>query len=77
MSKIAKIGLIDVSLAYSLGKSYGFGGFRSEAEVFQAKIRPQHAVWMPSAEVDALFRLSPTARMQLCLHLKNLCHNIR
>jgi ferritin-like protein len=30
-----------------------FTGSRVAAEVFQAKIRFQHAVWMHSAEVDA------------------------
>ncbi len=55
MSEIAKTSLIDVSTAYSIGKLYCLGGFRSAAEVFQAKIRSQHAVWMPSGEVDALF----------------------
>jgi hypothetical protein len=54
----AKTNLIDVSLAYTIGKSYGFGGFRSAAEVFQAKIRYQHAVWMPSGQIDALFRFT-------------------
>jgi hypothetical protein len=33
-----------------------FTGFRFAAEVFRAKIRSQHAVWMTSGEVDALFR---------------------
>jgi lipopolysaccharide transport system ATP-binding protein len=33
-----------------------FTGFRVAAEVFRAKIRSQHAVWMHSAVVDALFR---------------------
>jgi len=37
--KIAKTSPIDVSLAYSIAKSYRLGGFRSAAEVFQAKIR--------------------------------------
>jgi hypothetical protein len=36
--KTAKTSLIDVSLACSTGKSYGFGAFRSAAEVFQAKM---------------------------------------
>ena len=56
----AKTSLLDVSLAYSIGKSYGFGGFTSAAEVFQAKIRSQHSVYMHSAEVDALFRVKAT-----------------
>ena len=56
--KLQKTGLIDVSLAYYVGKSYGFGGFRSAVEGFQAKkIGFQHAVWMRSGEVGALFRL--------------------
>jgi hypothetical protein len=54
--KTAKTSLIDVSLAYSIGKLYGFWRFRVAAEVFQAKIQSQHAVWMYSAEVDALFQ---------------------
>jgi hypothetical protein len=33
-----------------------FKGLRVAAEVFRAKIRSQYAVWMHSAEVDALFR---------------------
>ncbi len=41
--EIAKTGLIDISLACSIGKSYGFYGFRVVAEVFQAKIRFQYA----------------------------------
>jgi hypothetical protein len=51
-----------VSLAFLfrilLGKLYGVAGFRSATEVCQAKIRSQHAIWMQSAEVDALFPLS-------------------
>jgi hypothetical protein len=27
-------------------------------ELFQAKIRSQHPVWIPSGEVDALFRVT-------------------
>ncbi len=60
-TETAKTSLIDVSVAYSIGKLYGFGAFRSAAEVFQAKIRFQHAVWMPSEEVDALFRFKEQA----------------
>ena len=37
-------GLICVSLAYSIGKSYGFGGFRSVVGAFQAKVQFQQAV---------------------------------
>ena len=33
-----------------------FTSFRVSAGVFRAKIRSQYAVWMHSAEVDALFR---------------------
>jgi len=60
--KTAKISLIDVSFAYTIGKSYGFEGFRSAAEVFQAKIRSQHVVWMPSGEAAALFWNDPADR---------------
>jgi hypothetical protein len=38
-----------------------FTGFRVAGEVFWAKIRSQHAVWMHGAEVDALFRLKKAA----------------
>ena len=34
-----------------------FTGFRVVAEVFRAKIRTQHAVWVQSAEVNALSRV--------------------
>jgi hypothetical protein len=53
----------DVSLAVLIGKSYDFAGSKSKIKVFQAKIRSQHAVWMPSAEVDALFRLKAVVGM--------------
>ncbi len=39
--KTTKTGLIDVSLEYPIGESYGFSAFRSAAEVFQTKIRSQ------------------------------------
>jgi len=45
-------------LSILLVKLYAVGGFRGAWEVFQAKIQSQHAVWMPSGEVDALFRLT-------------------
>ena len=57
VSEIAKTSLIDISLVCSIGELYGFWGPRGTTEVFRAKIRFQHAVWMPSGQIDALFRL--------------------
>jgi hypothetical protein len=54
----AKTGLIDISLECSIGKFYHFTSFGGAGEVFRAKIRSRHAVWMHSAEVDALFGLN-------------------
>jgi hypothetical protein len=66
-----------LALAYSIGKSYGFGGFRSVSDVFQARIRSQDAVWMPSGEVDALFLFtlffgigSPRLELTLCSRME-------
>jgi len=56
--EIGKIGLTKMPLAYSIGKSYGFTGFRGTEEVFRAKIRSQHAARRHSAEVGALFQLN-------------------
>ena len=56
-----KTDLIEISLAYPIWKSYGFYGFQDHEVAFRAKIRFQHAVWMHSAEIDALFRLKQYA----------------
>jgi hypothetical protein len=53
--KLQKPVSLTFQLRILLGKLYGVGGLRSAAEVCQAKIRSQHAIWMQSAEVDALF----------------------
>lgn len=55
--EIAKTGATGIFVALSIWKSYGFADFGGTGEVFLAKIRSQHAVWMHSAEVDVLFRL--------------------
>jgi hypothetical protein len=39
----AKIGLIDLSLAWLIGKLYGFASFEIIQEVFSGKIRPKNA----------------------------------
>ena len=49
-----------------------FTGLRVEAEVFRAKIRSQHAVWMHSAEVDALFRFKSDDK-----YCKKVCHHLK
>ncbi|MGC9967795.1 MAG: hypothetical protein ABSE08_20590 [Syntrophobacteraceae bacterium] len=54
----AQIGLIDLSLARSIGKSYDFSCFGGATEVFRAKIRSQNAVWMHSTGLDTLFRFT-------------------
>ena len=56
-SKIAKTGATGIFVAMSIRKSYGFTDLGGTEEVFRAKIRSQHAVWMHSAEFDVLFRL--------------------
>ena len=38
--KIAKTSLTDTQLAYSIGKLYGFAGFRGSTEVFSGKTIP-------------------------------------
>jgi hypothetical protein len=55
--EIAKAGLIDLMLTYSIGKLYGFAGFGVVQEVFPGRIRPENAVRMHSAQLDALFRI--------------------
>jgi hypothetical protein len=48
----------DVSCILDRGTSIVFTGFTGTTEVFWAKIPSQHVVWLHSAEVDALLRLS-------------------
>jgi len=55
--EIAKTGATWIFVALSIRKSYGFTDFGGTEEVFLAKTRSQHAVWMHSAEFDVLFRL--------------------
>jgi len=47
-------GLVDVSLACSIGKLYGFTSFKIVQELFSGRIRPENAVWMHRAQLDAL-----------------------
>lgn len=54
--EIAKTSLIDLSLACSIGKSYGFEGFDVVREVFSSRTRPENAVPVHSAQFDASFR---------------------
>jgi hypothetical protein len=56
--EIAKICLIDLSLACAIGKLYGFVGLGVVQEVFSGRIRPENAVRMHSEQLDALFRIS-------------------
>ncbi len=69
MSEIAKTGaigvsLIGVALAYIIRKSYSLESWWLQkcSGGFSGKIRSQHAVWMPSAEVCASFRGEIRAR---------------
>jgi hypothetical protein len=64
--EIAKTGATEIFLACSIGHSYGFYGFQGRSGSFSAKIRSQHAVWMHSAEVDALFRQKSASRRVVC-----------
>src|SRR5208283_2557046 len=54
--EIEKRGLLDIFLHARLRNRMVLTRVRGAAEVFRAKIRLQHAVWVHSAEVDALFR---------------------
>jgi|GEM_PF-6136864 len=71
----------DVSCILDRGTSIVFTGFTGTTEVFWAKIPSQHVVWLHSAEVDALFRLSTskilTVEGQLFFlrTLSNACRN--
>jgi len=44
--EIEKIFLPEVSLAFSIGREYGFRGFEVVREVSWGGIRPRDAVWM-------------------------------
>ena len=46
-----------VAIACSIGKSYDFADFGVFPEVFSGTIRPENAVRMRSAQLDALFRI--------------------
>ena len=54
--EIAKTALMDLSLACSIGKSYGFAGAGVASKVIRAEIESQNAVRMHSVRPDALFR---------------------
>jgi len=54
---IAKTGLIHLSLAYSIGKSYGLAAFGVVPEVFSGRIGTGNAVRTHSTQLDALFRV--------------------
>jgi len=54
--------LIDLSFACSIGKSQGFAGFGDCAGVLSGRIRPENAVRMHSAQLDALLRLLKSRR---------------
>jgi hypothetical protein len=61
--EIAKTGLMDLSLACSIGESYGFAGAGVASQVVQAKIQSQNAVRMHSAQLDVLFRAKRSLTM--------------
>ena len=57
---------------YSIGKLYGFSGFRGTTQVFSGKIRSQHPVCMHSAEVDAFSGLYSENKFRLLSVKTNL-----
>lgn len=50
---IAKTGLMDISLACSIGESYGFADSGVASELVRAEIRSRNAVRMRGARLDA------------------------
>ena len=53
----ARLGPLTYNLRIPLGNCVVFRGSEAQREFFRARIRSQHAVWMHSAKVDALFRV--------------------